>query len=172
MKKQTGPPSDMNRKELIHALSIGALLFGIWLLLSGIYTPFLVSLGILSCAAVVWVTIRMDIVDHEGHPLHLTWRALGYWGWLVIEIIKANVDVVKFVLSPTLKISPTMVRVRASQETDLGKVIYANSITLTPGTISVDVANNEILVHALSETGAQDLLRGEMDRKVSKMAGE
>ena len=172
MKKQTGPPSDMNRKELIHALSIGALLFGIWLLLSGIYTPFLVSLGILSCAAVVWVTIRMDIVDHEGHPLHLTWRALGYWGWLVIEIIKANVDVVKFVLSPTLKISPTMIRVRASQETDLGKVIYANSITLTPGTISVDVANNEILVHALSEAGAQELLGGEMDRKVSKMAGE
>ena len=162
----------MNRKQLIHALCIGGLLFGIWLLLSGIYTPFIISLGILSCAAVVWVTIRMDIVDHEGHPLHLTWKALGYWGWLVIEIIKANIDVVKFVLSPTLKISPTMIRVRASQQTDLGQVIYANSITLTPGTISVDVANNEILVHALSENGARDLLGGRMDRRVSKMAGE
>lgn len=162
----------MNRKELIHALYVGGLLFGIWLLLSGIYTPFILSLGILSCAAVVWVTIRMDIVDHEGHPLHLTWRALSYWGWLVIEIIKANIDVVKFVLSPTLKISPTMIRVRASQQTDLGQVIYANSITLTPGTISVDVANNEILVHALSENGARDLLGGKMDRRVSKMAGD
>lgn len=162
----------MNRKELIHALYVGGLLFGIWLLLSGIYTPFILSLGILSCAAVVWVTIRMDIVDHEGHPLHLTWRALSYWGWLVIEIIKANIDVVKFVLSPTLKISPTMIRVRASQQTDLGQVIYANSITLTPGTISVDVANNEILVHALSENGARDLLGGKMDRKVLKMAGD
>ena len=162
----------MNRKDLIHALFIGGLLFGIWLLLSGIFTSFIISLGILSCAAVIWVTIRMDIVDHEGHPLHLTWRALIYWGWLIVEIIKANIDVVKLVLSPTLKISPTMVRVRASQETDLGQVVYANSITLTPGTISVDVANNEILVHALSETGARDLLGGEMDRRVSKMAGE
>ncbi len=114
----------------------------------------------------------MDIVDHEGHPLHLTWRALVYWGWLIVEIIKANIDVVKLVLSPTSKISPTMVRVRASQQTDLGQVVYANSITLTPGTISVDVANNEILVHALSEGGARDLLGGEMDRRVSKMAGE
>ena len=108
----------------------------------------------------------------RGHPLHLTWRALVYWGWLIVEIIKANIDVVKLVLSPTSKISPTMVRVRASQQTDLGQVVYANSITLTPGTISVDVANDEILVHALSETGARDLLGGEMDRRVSKMAGE
>lgn len=162
----------MNRKDLIHALSIGGLLFGIWLLLSGIYTPFIVSLGILSCAAVIWVTIRMDIVDHEGYPLHLTWRAFIYWGWLIVEIIKANIDVIKLVLSPKLKISPTMIRVRASQQTDLGQVVYANSITLTPGTISVDVANNEILVHALSETGARDLLRGEMEHRVSKMAGE
>lgn len=162
----------MNRKDLIHALSIGGLLFGVWLLLSGIFIPFIVSLGILSCAAVIWVTIRMDIVDHEGHPLHLTWRALVYWGWLIVEIIKANIDVVKLVLSPTSKISPTMVRVRASQQTDLGQVVYANSITLTPGTISVDVANNEILVHALSENGARDLLGGRMDRRVSKMAGE
>ena len=162
----------MNRKDLIHALSIGGLLFGVWLLLSGIFIPFIISLGILSCAAVIWVTIRMDIVDHEGHPLHLTWRALVYWGWLIVEIIKANIDVVKLVLSPTSKISPTMVRVQASQQTDLGQVVYANSITLTPGTISVDVANDEILVHALSETGARDLLGGEMDRRVSKMAGE
>ena len=71
-----------------------------------------------------------------------------------------------------IKISPTMIRVRASQQTDLGQVIYANSITLTPGTISVDVANNEILVHALSENGARDLLGGKMDRRVSKMAGD
>ncbi len=114
----------------------------------------------------------MDIVDHEGHPLHLTWRAIGYWGWLCVEIIKANIDVIKQVLSPQMSISPTMVRVRASQRSDLGQVIYANSITLTPGTISVDVANDEILVHALSESGAKDLIGGEMDRRVTRMAGD
>jgi len=142
-------------------------------MLSGHFNnPLLISLGVLSCATVVWITIRMDVADQEGHPIHLTWRALWYWTWLGFEIIKANIDVIKRVLSPSLPISPTMLRVKASQKSDLGQVIYANSITLTPGTISIDVANNEILVHALSKDGAEDLITGEMDRRVTKMAGE
>ncbi len=163
----------MTRQDLIHALSIGIVLFAVWLMLSGYFNnPLLISLGVLSCATVVWITIRMDVADQEGHPIHLTWRALWYWTWLGFEIIKANIDVIKRVLSPSLPISPTMLRVKASQKSDLGQVIYANSITLTPGTISIDVANNEILVHALSKDGAEDLITGEMDRRVTKMAGE
>ncbi|MBB43946.1 MAG: hypothetical protein CMM44_09315 [Rhodospirillaceae bacterium] len=162
----------MNKKNLIHTLSIGAILLSAWFLLSGHYNTLINTLGVLSCAAVVWITLRMDIVDHEGHPLHLTWRALGYWTWLTIEIIKANIDVIKSVLSPKLNISPTMLRIRASQKSDLGQVIFANSITLTPGTLSVDVANNEILVHALSKSGADDLLSGKMNRRVTQMTGE
>ena len=163
----------MTRLDLIHALSIGIVLFAVWLMLSGHFNnPLLISLGVLSCATVVWITIRMDVADQEGHPIHLTWRALWYWTWLGFEIIKANIDVIKRVLSPSLPISPTMLRVKASQKSDLGQVIYANSITLTPGTISIDVANNEILVHALSKDGAEDLITGEMDRRVTKMAGE
>ena len=121
---------------------------------------------------VVTVTLRMDIADHEGHPIHLTWRALLYWPWLVVEIVKANWDVARRVLSPSLPVTPTMIRVKASQTSDLGQVIYANSITLTPGTISVDVANGEILVHALSREGAEELVGGEMDRRVTRMVGE
>ena len=162
----------MNKKNLIHTLSIGVILLSAWFLLSGHYNTLINTLGVLSCAAVVWITLRMDIVDHEGHPLHLTWRALGYWTWLTIEIIKANIDVIKSVLSPKLNISPTMLRIRASQKSDLGQVIFANSITLTPGTLSVDVANNEILVHALSKSGADDLLSGKMNRRVTQMTGE
>jgi multicomponent Na+:H+ antiporter subunit E len=158
--------------RIIHSLSLGAVLFIVWLLLSGHYTPFILTLGVASCALVVTVTLRMEIADHEGHPIHLTWRALIYWPWLLWEIIKANVDVIKHVLSPSLHITPTMIRVQASQKSDLGQVIYANSITLTPGTISVDVANGEILVHALSREGAEDLTGGEMDRRVTRMVGE
>jgi multicomponent Na+:H+ antiporter subunit E len=161
----------MDRK-VVHALYLGGVLFAVWLLLSGYFTPLLIAFGIASCALVVAITARMDVVDREGHPLHLTWRALPYWTWLVVEIVKANIDVAKRILLPSHGISPTMLRVKTSQTSDLGKVIYANSITLTPGTISVDVANDEILVHALSKDGADDLQTGEMDRRVTRMAGE
>ena len=158
--------------RIVHSLSLGAVLFIVWLLLSGHYEPFLLLLGVASCALVVMVTLRMDVADREGHPIHLTWRALVYWPWLVVEIIKANIDVAKRIVAPSLPISPTLIRVKASQTSDLGQVIYANSITLTPGTISVDVANGEILVHALSRDGAEALVEGEMDRRVTWMVGE
>jgi len=158
--------------KTIHSLSLGAVLFAVWLLLSGHYTPFILALGVGSCVLVVTVSMRMDVADHEGHPIHLSWRALTYMPWLMIEIIKANIDVAKLILSPVMPITPTLLRVKTSQTSDLGKVIYANSITLTPGTISVDIANGEILVHALSRDGADALVEGEMDRRVTRMAGE
>ena len=149
-------------KQIIHSLSLGAVLFAVWLLLSGHYTPFILILGVVSCITIVTVTLRMEVADREGHPIHLTWRALTYMPWLMIEIIKANFDVAKRVLSPSLPMPPTLLRVKASQSTDLGQV--------TPGTISVDVANNEILVHALSREGAESLLEGMMDKRVTRMS--
>ncbi len=156
---------------MVHALSLGCVLFGTWLLLSGHYDPLLIGLGLASCAAVVYFTHRMDVIDHEGHPVHLTLRGVGYWPWLLAEILKANIDVARRILTPGASIGPTMLRVRSTQPTDLGRVIFANSITLTPGTVSVDVGEGEILVHALSRDGADDLAAGEMDRRVTRMAG-
>jgi multicomponent Na+:H+ antiporter subunit E len=158
--------------RLIHAASLFAVLFIVWLLLSGHYTFLIISLGVLSCILVVVIVDRMEVIDREGHPIHLTWRGLSYWPWLLVEIIKANFDVIRCVLSPSLPITPTMVRLKASQTSDLGQVIYANSITLTPGTISIDIANGVILVHALTSAGADALEEGEMDRRVSRMTGE
>ena len=158
---------------VVHAISLGVVLAVVWLLLSGHYAdPLILSLGLASCAVVVAITRRMDLVDHEGHPIHLTRRAVGYWAWLAWEVVKANIDVAKRVLAPGLPISPTLVRLSASQKSDLGLVIYANSITLTPGTVSVDVEPGEILVHALSSAAASDLEGGEMDRRVSLVEGK
>jgi multicomponent Na+:H+ antiporter subunit E len=157
---------------LVHAIFLGAGLFAVWLLLSGHFEPLIIALGILSCLGVVFVSWRMDVVDREGVPVHLSFGPLWYWPWLGMEIVKANIDVTKRILSPRLSISPTMVRLKASQKSDLGLVIYANSITLTPGTVSVDVEPGEILVHALSKEAAEDLKGGVMDRQVTKMAGE
>lgn len=155
---------------MVHALSLGAVLFGTWLLLSGHYEPLLLGLGIASTALVVFITHRMDVIDREGHPVHLTWRAATYWSWLLVEIAKANVDVARRVVSPRRAISPTLLRVRSTQRSDLGRVIFANSITLTPGTVSVEVRAGEILVHALSRTAADGLARGEMDRRATAMS--
>ena len=157
---------------VVHAFSLGVVLAIVWLLLSGHFEPLILALGLASCVVVVAITRRMDLIDHEGHPIHLTRRAVGYWLWLSWEVVKANIDVAKRVLAPKLNISPTMVRLTASQKSDLGLVIYANSITLTPGTVSVDVEPGEILVHALSRDAAEDLKGGEMDRRVEQVEGE
>ena len=156
---------------MIHATSLSAVLFGVWLLLSGHYTPLLLGLGGVSTVLVVAISLRMDVVDHEGHPLHLGLRILWYWPWLMVQVLRANVDVARRVLSPSLPISPRMFKVRATQRTDLGRVIYANSITLTPGTVSVELEDSVILVHALTAEAAEDLREGTMNRLVVGVEG-
>jgi len=121
---------------------------------------------------VVWVAHRMDVVDREGHPIHLSWRVLPYWLWLTWEIAKTNVEVALIVLNPKMPISPRMVRVRASQKTELGQVIFANSITLTPGTVTVDLVDGGLEVHALTKAAADSLAEGDMDRRVCAVMGE
>ena len=154
---------------MVHAVSLGLILFASWLLMSGVFLPFIIVLGVLSCAVVVFIVMRMDVVDHEAVPLHITFRALLYWPWLMWEIVKANFDVTKRVLG-LAPISPTMIQVRGTQKTDLGLVTFANSITLTPGTISIDLEKDgHILVHAISREGAEGLADGEMDRRVTEM---
>lgn len=139
--------------------------------MSGIFEPLILILGVLSCAAVVVIAMRMDVIDHEAVPVHLTFKVLLYWPWLLWEIVKANIDVTKRVLG-LAEISPTMIRIKATQKTDLGIVIFANSITLTPGTISIDVdEDGYILVHALSRDGTEGLEGGDMDRRVTELEG-
>ncbi len=155
------------------AISIALVLYGLWLLLSGHYVLLLLGLGVVSVLLVVLIAIRMDVVDPEGHPVHLGLKAaLWYWPWLVWEIIKANVAVTRQILNPRLPISPTVVRVKATQKSALGRVVYANSITLTPGTVSIDVDGPTISVHALTREAAEDLKRGEMDRRVTDFVGD
>lgn len=157
---------------MVHAISLALVLFALWLLLSGHYVPLLIGLGALSVLLVVTIALRMDVVDREGHPIHLSLKALLYWPWLAWEIVKSNVDVARRILSPTLPISPTVIRLKASQKSELGKVIYANSITLTPGTVSIDIDGDKIEVHALTREAAQALRTGDMDRRVTRFEGD
>ena len=111
----------------------------------------------------------MDVADHEGHPLHLTWQALIYWPWLLWEIVKSNIEVAGLILSPQMPISPKIFKVTTTQADELGQVVYANSITLTPGTVSLYLRGNTIEVHAITQAMAEGLETGEMDRRVTAM---
>jgi multicomponent Na+:H+ antiporter subunit E len=162
------PPADLRLK---HSIGLGLVLVAVWLLLSGHYTPLLLALGALSCGGVLAISIRMNVVDREGAPVELPLRALRYLPWLLWEIMKANVDVAGRILHPRMPISPTLIKMRCTQIHDIGRVIYANSITLTPGTVSVDTHGEEITVHALTAEAAEDLLEGSMDRRVTRMEG-
>ncbi len=151
------------------AVYLGLFLFGLWLLLSGRYVALLVALGLASSVFVVAIALRMDLVDQETHPIHLHPTIVLYWVWLTWEIIKANIDVARRILDPKLPISPNLLRVKATQKSDLGRVSYANSITLTPGTVSVSAEGDTIQVHALTRETAEALAKGEMDRHVTKI---
>jgi multicomponent Na+:H+ antiporter subunit E len=158
-------------KNTAYAFSSAVVLFVFWLLLSGYFTVFLVTMGALSAVAIVLLGRRMEVIDREGHPIDMGWRVLTYWPWLLKEIAKSAWDVARIIVDPRLPISPRLVRAKTSQKTAVGVVTYANSITLTPGTISVDVREGEILVHALTRESAAGLLEGEMDRRVTRFEG-
>ena len=154
-----------------HAISLGLTLFGVWLLLSGHYTVFVTTLGLFSVVLTVAIIMRMETCDHETHPIHLTSRAITYWPWLLWEIAKANIDVAKRVFSAGPNISPTVFKVKSSQKTELGQVIYANSITLTPGTTTMDIEDGTFVIHTIAREVGADLSTGEMDRRVNQMEG-
>lgn len=156
---------------MLRALGLGAVLFGFWLLLSGHYTPLLLSLGVASCVLVVYIAMRMEVVDHESFPMHLGARVVLYFPWLLKEIFKSNVRVARIVLDPSLPIDPALGRLRLRQKTALGKVIFANSVTLTPGTISTGVDGDEIEIHALTRSDLDGTQEGEMSRRVSRVEG-
>lgn len=150
-----------------HIVALGLTLYVTWLLLSGVYQPFWCILGAISCAICVGIALRMEVVDRETYPVHLSVILPRYWLWLFKEIVLANIDVTKRILAPNLPINPQLFRVKATQHNELGKVIFANSITLTPGTVTVDIDGDEFLVHALSDATKDDLETGEMDRRVT-----
>ena len=143
-----------------------SLIFLFWFMLSGHTEALLIVLGILSTLLSVYLSKRMNIIDHESYPFHLSLRLLKYFLFLGKEIIKANIDVIKRILTPGRSISPQVITLPASKKTDLSQVIYANSITLTPGTVTLELSGDEIKVHALSKEGAEDLQTGEMAKAV------
>jgi multicomponent Na+:H+ antiporter subunit E len=148
-------------------ISYAAFLFAVWLLLSGHFEPLMLGLGLVSVSLTVILIRRMTLIDHESYPLHLSSKIPAFLVFIMREIVKANIDVIKLIMTfKRASISPRFIEVDLSLKTDLGRVIYANAITLTPGTVSVELTKEKILVHALTKEAADDLASGEMAKSI------
>ena len=137
-----------------------------WLLWSGIYKPLLLGLGLFSCVLTIYIKHRMEYFQTEVFALQFGRRLIGYWLWLAKEVIKSSLDVARIIVSPSLPISPQVLTVKASSENPVDQATLANSITLTPGTLALDVHKGEITVHALTRAGADELRKNEMDQRI------
>ncbi len=152
-----------------HVLALSTMLAAFWLVNSGHYTPLILFFMVVSVLFVAILCHQMDVVDGESQPLNLTFTIPIYWLWLLREVFLANIVVARCVWKGPDSINPRVLKVTAEQKTDLGVVIYANSITMTPGTVSIDLEDREITVHALTDESAADLLTGEMNRRVCRV---
>ena len=146
------------------------ILICLWLLMSGYYNILLISLGIISCIFCVYVAKRGKLIDDEGLPIFFMPRLLNYLIWLFKEILKSNLATGKVIING--KVEPETFTVKASQVTDVAKVTYANSITLTPGTVTTKMHKDVFEVHALNADFGNDVRTNKMDRKVTWLEGK
>ena len=153
----------------MHYVATFASVFLFWLLLSGYFTTLLISLGVLSSLLVVWLLWRMDHVDKEVRTIAHIPAVVLYALWLLWQVIKSNIDVARRIWDPKLPIQPTWRRLDIRISSVLEITFYANSITLTPGTLTVDVKEGHFVVHALSEEAMLELLEGEMERRIRRI---
>ncbi len=153
-------------------LGLWVILFIGWLLLSGHWeSRLLLIFGAGTCTLAVYVAVRMRTLDAESVPFHLAGRALAYIPWLLWQILRSNVRVARMILSPRLSLDPAVVQFRSSQKTDLGRFIYANSITLTPGTVTTGINGDDFEVHAIARSEVDGSEENEMNRRVTVLEG-
>jgi multicomponent Na+:H+ antiporter subunit E len=154
-----------------YAVSLTLLLVALWLGLSGMFQPLLLILGAGSVATVVWIALRMNRVAATVHDPALTsWRMVVYSGWLLKQIVLANLNVARRILAPG-SIKPQVIEVEARFATSVGKVAFGNSCTLTPGTVTLQLTPTRLIAHCLDDASAEDLRSGQMARYIAWVEG-
>lgn len=139
-----------------------------WLLWSGLYKPLVVGLGAFSCVLSVYLAHRMGFFRHQA-MVGLLPRLPGYWLWLLREIVVSSLEVARLILTPSLLISPTVVVLKSEAQTEVGQVILGNSITLSPGTVTLDLHEGQLLIHCLTRESASELQNGEANRRAAAL---
>ncbi|MFQ5828458.1 MAG: Na+/H+ antiporter subunit E [Candidatus Methylomirabilia bacterium] len=157
-------------------------LFAFWLVLSGHYDVQHVGFGVLCAALVALLTRDLERIGTRVDPrgelsptftFSLPWpRFLAYLPWLLGQIIIANLQIAYVILHPRLPIAPEVVRFPTALRGDLAQTALGNSITLTPGTLTLDVGGDEFVVHALTHEAARQVLSRTMERRVARAFGQ
>ena len=145
------------------------LLAASWYVFSGENDLFFIICGLVSCAIAMYVGLKIGADEMPKVKISI----FKYWLWLVWQVILSTFDVVKQVWAVKPNISPKFLTIKTEQTSEDGLVIYGNSITLTPGTVTVEVDKDkrELVVHSLTKASADGLLNGDMDVRVRKICG-
>lgn len=148
------------------------IMFVFWIFLSGEFSFILLLTGIISSLLVSYISHDLLIGNGDMKLGFIrTIRFIKFLPWLLWQIVLANIDLAIRTLHPKMPINPMLINFKNNLKTDLGMVILANSITLTPGTVTIDVNENDFFIHVISEKAAQSLISGEMQARVKKIEG-
>ena len=161
--------SGTRTSHILRMLIMTVLLAAAWLLWSGFFTPLLLALGAFSCLLVVYLAHRMHLFDTDIFAIRLSLRLFRFWAWLAGEVIRSSLEVSRLVLNPKLPISPTVAKFSTTCAHPVDRAILGNSITLTPGTLTLNIDGSSFVVHSLTRQGAEDIQAGEMDRRVAAL---
>ncbi|MDP2560363.1 Na+/H+ antiporter subunit E [Psychrobium sp. 1_MG-2023] len=156
----------MNRKNIRYLSVWAIILSGFWLLLSGFFGVLLLAFGIISVALVLWLLHRMNNTDAEIQKLALNLSFIRYTMWLLGQVVLSSLTVTRLVWGSRKELKPTIGKLPVNKVPKKSRVLYANSITLTPGTLCIDIDNENVTIHALNEESLHSLKRGDMADKV------
>ncbi|MEA3282415.1 MAG: Na+/H+ antiporter subunit E [Euryarchaeota archaeon] len=150
-----------------HFIATYIIVFAFWLLLSAHSDPFHVGAGIVCSLIVAYASHDLLFAGAGNHTLTKIVRFITYLPWLIYQIVLANIDVAKRALSPNMPIDPQVVTFKTMLQSDVARTALANSITLTPGTVTIDIVDDVFYVHAIAQEPADDLLEGAMERRIA-----
>lgn len=153
---------------MAYFLGLLAAIVAFWVGNSGHYKPLMLAFGAASVVVTAVTAYRLNVVDREGAPYVRLPQLIRYYPWLAIEVFRSNWAVIRACLRAELDISPTLTKIRTVCRSDLAKVTFANSITMTPGTVTVEIDGDRLLVHGLYEAATQPEGFSEMDRRCAR----
>ena len=156
----------------MHIVKWAVVLSIFWLLLSGFIEPLLLSFGAISVVIVLFILKRMDRVENEPGQIGTSIRLIRYTPWLIGQVFSSAIHVTKLIWGSPDKVSPAIAKINVKDVPASSRVLYANSITLTPGTLSVDLDESEVTVHALHRSSIEELQEGQMEKKITGIWGE
>ena len=176
---------DMLKDETIvgspmkHLVVLTCVLFFFWILLSGKFDLKFLTYGVLTAVISAWICVPLLLLPNaKGTKKYFIFdvplaKYAVYWLWLLHEVVKANIDVVKATVKSEMVINPRVIRFRIKMDNPMAHATLANSITLTPGTVTLNVTEDGLYeIHALTDGAAEGLLEGGMQKRIADLFGE